>query len=375
MSDTSTSEGKPELVAAICAEINAGGGEISFERFMALALYHPQYGYYAAAKELPTGRTGDFFTNVSVGPLYGEFVGRKMAAVWEELGKPERFTLAEQGAMDGQLAADIFSWAKRERVDFFSVLDYRLVDPFPENRSKQKAKLSELGVDRVSWLADWNEMGEYSLVGAIFSNELVDSFPVHRIVRQSGQWLESFVTLREKDEAGKTPWQFVNRPIAGETLRGEVARLPLPEIEGYTTEVNLRARAWMRAAASRLKRGVMLTVDYGFPSEVYYRRERMEGTLQCYRAHRSNNDPLRAVGAQDMTAHVNFSALIEEGEAAGLRTLQFIDQYHFILDMITAGEAVGRQYSPKEVRMLKTLMHPEMMGTRFRYLIQGRDVF
>ncbi len=368
-----TTEEKPELIALIRREMDLHGGRIPFERFMELALYHPGHGYYAAASTLPTGRQGDFFTNVSVGALYGEFIGRKMVQIWESLGKPERFTLAEQGAMDGQFAFDLLSWAQVSRADFFAAMDYLLVDPFEANRQRQQEKLGGFGAERVRWIGDWAELESNSIVGAIFSNELIDSFPVHRIVRRNGSWMESFVEWQgDESDVGSGRFAFVDSLIASEALKNEIARLPLPDVEGYVTEVNLRAREWMRMVASRLQRGILFTVDYGFPSELYYRRERNEGTLQCYRAHRSHNDPLRSAGVQDISAHVDFTALMETGEASGLRTVQFIDQHHFLVEMITAGEATGRQYSPKEIRMLKTLLHPEMLGSRFQYLIQER---
>ncbi len=332
---------------------------------MELALYHPRQGYYAAASALPTGRAGDFFTNVSVGALYGEMIGRRLWKTWiEDLARTEKFTLIEQGAMDAQFAVDLLSWARVVKPDFFAAIDYGILEPFAPNRERQRTQLAEAGLEtKVRWASDWSELPEKSIIGAVFSNELIDSFPVRQVVHRAGQWRERFVTWAEERFA------FVEEAASSE-LTAEIARLEIPPLEGYLAEINLRAAEWMRIVAARLERGIVLTVDYGFPRELLYAPERAQGTLQGYRAHQRSDDPLSAVGQQDLTTHIDFTMLIETGEACGLQTVQFVDQHHFLMERVAEAEAERRQYTPKEIRQLQTLLHPEMLGTRFRYLMQ-----
>lgn len=357
---------RKNLIAAIRAELEQAGGSLSFERFMELALYHPGEGYYAAAASIPTGRAGDFFTNVSVGALYGEFIGWRLLQEWEAMGRPERFTLAEQGAMDAQCAVDLMEWARASRPDFFAALEYLCVEPFAPNRDRQRAKLAGSGLEvKARWVGDWGELGEETIEGAVFSNELVDSFPVRRVVCRGGRWFEMRVAWREE--------QFVFVEVAAsDDLAAEIERLAIPPLEGYIAEINGRAADWMRTVAGRLRRGLVLTVDYGFPREILYAPERPQGTLQGYRAHQRSDDPLQAVGQQDLTTHIDFTTLMETGEACGLQTVSCIDQHHFMMERVAQAEAAGRTYSPKEIRQLQTLLHPEMLGTRFRYLVQRR---
>lgn len=356
---------KNELIVEIRNEISRCSEKIFFERFMELALYHPVHGYYAAASTVPTGRAGDFFTNVSVGALYGEMIGRRLWKTWvEELARADKFTLVEQGAMDAQFAVDLLTWARTAKPDFFAAIEYGLVEPFAPNRERQRAKLAAAGLEaKVRWVSDWSEWPEKSITGAVFSNELIDSFPVRQVVHRDGQWHERFVTWSEdRFVFGEDP--------ASSALTAEIARLEIPPLEGYLAEINLRAADWMRAVASRLQRGVVLTVDYGFPRELLYAPERAQGTLQGYRAHQRSDGPLVAVGQQDLTTHIDFTTLIETGEACGLQTVQFVDQHHFLMERVAEAEAERRSYTPKEIRQLQTLLHPEMLGTRFRYLMQ-----
>lgn len=358
---------KKELIAAIRQEIDATGGAIPFARFMTLALYHPQWGYYsdAEATSIPTGTKpgADFFTNVSVGPLFGELIGRRLLQAWEEMEKPAPFAVTEAGAMDGQLAVDVLLWAQKERPDFFAVTHYTFCEPIERNKTWQQKKIAEAGLTAK---ARWVSTLEGATISALISNELFDSFAVHRIVFRHGTWLESHVTWEEDQ------FVFVDKPISSSELAEEIKRRSIPEVEGYTTEINLAAARWLEVVISTMKRGIILTVDYGFPREIYYAPERPQGTLQAYRAHQRNEDLLAAVGQQDITAHVDFTTLIEAGEANGLRTVEFIDQYHFVLAMMARAEAVGRVYTPQEIRAIKTLMHPEMLGTRFQYLVQEK---
>jgi SAM-dependent MidA family methyltransferase len=337
------SPGHPQLLATIRSEI-AARGPMTFARFMELALYHPQWGYYTApgAPE-HIGRSGDFYTNVSVGPLFADLLATQFAEMWKAMGKPVKFTLLELGAHHGQLSADVRTSAAREHPDFNAALEVVALD-YPGKLPK-------------------------AITGCVFSNELVDALPVHLITRRASEWLELFVME-------KADWlSFAPGPFSSDTLQEEVSRLPLPDSDGFVTEVHLESGRWMERVARSLQHGFVLTIDYGYPAEHYYAPHRKAGTLLCYYQHRSNNDPLSRIGEQDITAHVNFTALVRHGAAAGLSTLGFCDQSRFIASLIErAGVDFLNRLTPKATAQLKTLLHPELMGQAFKVLVQHRGM-
>jgi SAM-dependent MidA family methyltransferase len=343
MSPPAASPGRPELLATLHAGI-AAHGPMTFARFMELALYHPRWGYYTApgAPER-IGRGGDFFTNVSVGAVFGELLAVQFAGMWEAMGRPAAFALVELGARRGRLVADVRAWAERERPDF--------------NRALRVTALDYPG-----------ELPE-AVTGCIFSNEMVDALPVHRVTRRGGEWLELFVVSRNNG------FSFEAHPFSSKALREEAARLPLPDTDGFTTEVHLEARRWMTRVSRCLQRGFVLTIDYGYAAADYYAPHRKDGTLMCYHRHRAGHDPLVRVGEQDMTAHVNFTALAETASAEGVPPLGFCDQSQFIGALVGNNAASGACPSDaKRLAQLKTLLHPELMGQTFKVLVQYRGM-
>lgn len=332
----------------------AAGGPMPFRRFMELALYHPVFGYYASGRAR-VGRKGDFFTNVSVGPLFGRLLARQVAEMWERLGSPGDFSITEQGAHEGELAADVLGGLREFTPECLAAVTYRIVEPSPVLAERQRTRLA--GVDaRVRWAPSLREAGIGT--GVHLSNELPDAFPVHLVVKTREGWCERMVA----DDGGK--FHFVEGPLGSEALREACARIPGPLPEGYVTEVNLAARAWIGDVAASLARGFVLAVDYGFPREEYYSPGRKSGTLAACASHRREPDPLARPGEIDLTAHVEFTSLIEAGEAAGLRLLGFTDQHHFMVGLGLLHFADGANAA--ERRAFQTLMHPELMGTAFK---------
>jgi SAM-dependent MidA family methyltransferase len=360
------------LEAIIHAEI-LGLGSIRFDRFMDLALNHPLYGYYTRETERPrTGREGDFFTSVSVGPMFGRLLARQFFRMWQVLGKPAPFWIIEQGAHDGQLACDILKWCRDETPEFFEAVQYAIVEPSASMRGFQQKKMEEAGfLKQAAWFRDVGVLADEQPVGVFFSNELVDALPVRLITRKKGEWWELQVTL-----GAETSFAWLDRPIDDRELADAVRALPLPAIEDYTTEMNLRARDWMEDVGRAMKRGYVVTIDYGFPASIYYADFRVGGTLTAYLQHRRTEEILLQPGSRDITAHVDFTALSQAGKRAGLATLGFVDQQRFFMGVAHdefSGAEGPRVPVAENLRAWNTLTHPEHLGSRFQVLLQAKD--
>lgn len=358
--------------AIIQAEI-ARSGPIPFRRFMELALYEPAHGYYSSGLA-EIGREGDFLTSVSVGPLFGRLLESQFAEMWRNLGRPSPFTLVEQGANTGDFARDVLEAARAE-PEFFAALRYRIVEPFPVNLRRQRETLGPLD-GKITWHESLDGLPPFA--GVHFSNELPDAMPVHRLVFRGGAWRERYVAV-SPEEAGedeaKPAFAWAEGPLSTPEL---AAFIPfLPAVEGYETEVNLAAPAWVEAVAARLERGYLLAADYGFSRADLYLPERTRGTLSCYRRHRRSDDPLAFPGEQDITAHVDFTTLAERGERAGMRLAGFADQHHFMVGLgrhaFPDATAPLRPEEQRERRAFASLMHPGLMGRGFRFLALAKN--
>jgi SAM-dependent MidA family methyltransferase len=351
----------PGLEARLAAEI-AGSGPMPFDRFMERALYDPEAGYYVSGRAA-IGRRGDFFTNVSVGPVFGEILAGQFVEMWRALGEPAGFALVEQGAGDGQLARDILDALASTPLGGLRLF---IVEP---SAILQTAQAGNLPGHNVSWVDGAEALPQ--LCGAHYSNELFDAFPVH-LVRSTGDgWAELFVD----HENHAFTWREM--PVAGE-LAGIVATFPARP-EGFTTEVCLSHRPLLRSLAAKITRGFLLAVDYGMTRESLLAEHRTEGTLACYRGHRRDSDPLEAPGEKDITAHVDFSLLTRDASAAGWVLGNFADQHHFLVGAATSlllamdgtpPDAVGR----KKLRSLRMLLNPETMGRQFHAILFSKGV-
>jgi SAM-dependent MidA family methyltransferase len=351
--------GNPDLVAFIRETIRERG-PVSFDWFMEQALYHPEFGYYSSG-QCQIGRHGDYFTNVSVGPLFGRLLAAQFAEMWEILGRPRDFTIVEQGAHQGEFAGDVLEEVREREADFFSALRYCVIEPFPILEARQRERLRDF-TEKVVWRKSLDDLKPFT--GVHFSNELLDSMPVRLIGRESGEgWNERLVA-----EAGHG-LGFVTRPIADEKLRQHLEKVPRPGDGLYETEVNLSALDWIEDVARKLTRGFVIAVDYGYPRDEFYVAERTAGTLQCRADHRAVSSPLEGIGQTDITAHVDWTSVAERGEESGLKLIGFTDQHHFITGLLTR-----RAPGESERRALQTLLHPELLGARFQYLALGKNV-
>ena len=367
------STGNHALIERIRAEIKARG-PVPFAWFMQQALYHPEHGYYSSGR-CAIGRRGDYFTNVSVGPLFGRLLAAQFAEIWERLGKIENFVLVEQGAHHGEFARDVLESARKRWPDFFATVNYRIIEPFPVLQDRQLQTLTGFE-DKVEWRDSIDELEPF--IGVHFSNELLDAMPVHLIVSQRGRglgaqtecaWLEKFVTLNGH------MFGFVDQPIADQTLRDHLQKCPA-QLAGYQTEVNLAALDWIDNLSRKLDRGYVLTIDYGYPRDEFFAPHRSAGTLQVRAQHHLLQSPFDEIGHADITSHVEWTSIVERAEACGFEVKGFTDQHHFITGIISelAHDITQGDADAKAKRALQTLLHPEMLGRNFQILALGKNV-
>ena len=360
-------------------------GVLSFARFMELALYCPNSGYYEREKD-NLGRRGDFYTSVSTGELFGRLLAFQFANWLEELLalNPQLATVSivEAGAHDGQLASDILTWLQQSRRRLFEQIEYDIVEPSVRQQGWQRETLKGFA-PHVRWFSNFPELARRGSVaseppskrtrisGVIFANELLDAMPVHRLGwdAKNKKWFEWGVTL----ENGKFAWAKIETLTTGPGLPDPALCEVLPD--GYTIETSPAAENWWREAANILKFGRLLTVDYGLTADELFSPGQPGGTLRAYSRHHTTGDVLANPGEQDLTAHVNFSTIQSTGEACGLQTEIFSTQAQFltkVVEKIFKTPELFGGWSAKQGRQFQTLTHPEHLGHAFRVLIQAR---
>lgn len=350
-------------------------GPITFARFMDLALYHPAEGYYTAPGR-DIGPEGDFYTSANVHPLFGTMLAVQLYEMWELLGRPRPFTIVEYGAGTGLLAGDILSTLRDRRPLFLEATRYVIIEISTHLTEVQKESLTALDLPdkKVKWMKSLAEPGP-SLLGCVLSNEVIDAFPVHRVKQIDSRLREIYVALSGD--------RFVE--LDGEFSRPELAdyfaQAGIQLAEGQEAEVNLAALAWLEEVATALRRGFVLTIDYGYEARKLYGPRFPQGTLMGYRRHRTTVNPYQAIGRQDLTAHVDFSALRRKGREVGLETTGFTTQMKFLLALGILEEAdrwQGEKGEEEDVLRaklaLKRLIMPGGMGEIFKVLIQHKNV-
>jgi SAM-dependent MidA family methyltransferase len=325
-------------------EIVANQGWIAFARYMELALYEPGLGYYAGGAQ-KFGREGDFVTAPELGSLFGRTLARQL----KELAYP----ILEFGAGSGALAATLLSQ---------HAFDYRIIEVSPQLEARQQARLG----GRAQWLERLPER----IRGVVIANEVVDAMPVHAVA-----WRPDGIMERGVGRSGEQlVWK--ERAASGE-LREEASKIQVDA--PYESEIGLVAQAWMRELAARLEEGVIFIFDYGFPRREYYHPQRSTGTLMCHYRHRAHADVFAHPGEEDITAHVDFTALAGAAVDAGLEVLGYATQAQFLVNCgIT--DALGEanienalHYAPLAAEAQK-LLSPSEMGELFKVLAVGRGV-
>ncbi len=302
--------------------------QITFAEYMGLALYHQQYGYYNSGT-ITIGAKGDFFTSSSLGKDFGELLAIQFKQMWTNLGCPDPFYLVEMGAGNGELAQDILLYLQEAEADFTKTLRYIIVEQSTALTKVQQKRLAENSFTQLSW-QNWSDISSESITGCFFANELVDAFPVHRISKSQNQLQEVYLSL-ERDRLTETIDSLSTARLAEYLDLVNINLLKSSYPQDYHTEINLQALDWLKTIAAKLKRGYILTVDYGYTADKYYRPARTQGTLQCYYQHRRHNNPYANLGHQDITAHVDFTALQRQGKLCNLKTLGFTQQGLFLM--------------------------------------------
>lgn len=385
---SSTRGDNPQLKAIISGAIAATPDRrITFEKFMELALYWPGEGYYTHRGGL-IGVRGDFYTAPHLTSVFGELLARQIAEFWQRMGQPPDFEIVEVGAGQGLLAGDILNRLRQTEPALWPGLRYTIIEISEQLRLNQRRRLEAVPngaelIDHLSWRL-MDQLGPESVTGCFISNELLDAFPVHQVIVEEGQLREIYVTLDPDGEFSED-----SGPLSTPALATYFEQLAIPVntyVEGYRTEVNLGMLDWLAGVARSLKRGYVLTVDYGYPANQRYHPLRRDGSLQCYSAHQVHDNPYINLGRQDITSHVDFTSLIRRGTELGLREVGFTRQANFLGGLgigdilaslsdpvyrLNAGLTTKQQLAEREA--LQRLINPTALGN-FGVLIQSKEV-
>jgi SAM-dependent MidA family methyltransferase len=355
---------------------------IPFAEYMSSVLYDPEYGYYTSGKNL-FGKSGDFRSSPHLSADFAELIAQQALEMWQTLDKPNPFFWVEMGAGTGVFARDFLAYSQTLDSQYWQSLRYILTEKSPALIAVQQTELF-LYESQYPGKVQWLTLEDLSpITGCFFSNELVDAFPVHRVGFHDGVLQEIYVTVNGKDspqfteEWGEvsdprlqTYFEWVGVPFSGSTYP-----------EGYCTEVNLAALQWITEVAEKLVRGYVLTIDYGYSADQYYTPLRKHGTLLCYYKHTTNADPYQNLGSQDITAHVDFTALQKQGESLGLMTMGITHQSFFLsaLGLVNRLQAL-QETDPKDMgdalqhrNALHLLVDPLGLGN-FWVLLQAKGL-
>jgi len=355
----------PPLSAKICSRIQSQG-PIPFRDYMEMALYDPDSGYYATGIQR-VGKEGDFITSVSIGRCFGLILSRRLAAFWEESGKPDTFHIIEPGAHDGALCADILGEALAYDPEFYQAIHYHLIETAPALIQAQQQRLKKAFAGKFTPHTSLKELR--GIHGAILSNELMDAFPVDLVHFESGKWWQLLVG--ETDGA----LEFIPAECRNEELSNFCQALDeagTNYAEGYTTEFNPSLSTFAREAGKALDSGLFISIDYGHHAEDYYHPDRSAGTLQTYHQHQKSDDPLAFPGEIDITSHVDFTHLTTAAESAGFGFTSLSTQASYLTNHARAWlmslETSQSEETQSLLRQFQTLTHPAMLGTKFMVL-------
>ncbi|HMD36067.1 MAG TPA: SAM-dependent methyltransferase [Vicinamibacterales bacterium] len=354
-------------------------GPMTVAAFMDLALYDPEHGYYARAARR-SGRAGDFFTSVDVGPIFGDLLEIQIAEMLELLQpsalgpQPSAILdLVEAGAGNGRLAADILRAMRERHRALYGATRLHLVEASAEARAAQRATLGEAG-DR---LASSDAALPSSFEGVLLANELLDAMPVHQVVMRDDGLREVYVVAGHQPESPAAGLVTADGPLSTPRLAEYLDGIGVTLQPGWRVEINLQAADWIRDAARRLRRGFIILIDYGHDARELYSASHSTGTLTTFSSHvsagaESEAPPwLQDAGRRDITAHVDFTSVRRAAEADGLQTLGFLDQTYFLMGLLPQLENPDSAIRNPQ---LKTLLLPGGLGSTHKVLILAKGV-
>ena len=342
-------------------------GPMTFADYMRECLYHPVHGYYSKAE---SKRFADYYTSVDVHPIFARLLARQFAEMWENLSRPANFALVEAGAGVGRLAGQVLDFCEAKLPAFYDALKYVAVER-SASRREQATMHAQLHAAAGHFTVS-AEVPAHTSTGCLFSNELLDALPVHRVVMDGGAMKEIFVGFHDH-------LADVLAPLSTCAISEYFAAQEIVLREGQHAEAGLEACDWISEIGRRLARGYVLTIDYGHAAAELFDERHMRGTLLAYQNHRPSEDFYASSGEQDLTAHVNFTALETWGKRAGLETAGCASQTVFLMalgqrnefaDLYDEGQTEADR--TKARLQLKTLIYPEGMGERFQVLIQQK---
>lgn len=334
-------------------------GPIPFRNFMEICLYHPELGYYTSGQHI-IGNTGDYYTSPTLTPAFGAAIARQLEEMWVKMGR-ETFTIVEYGAGTGDLCRSILDYLRGNET-MYRKLRYCIIEKMPANCIKSLPEKVEL-----------HDSAEaiQGIQGCVLSNELLDNFAVHRVVMDD-ELKEVYVNYQDGFTEELRP--------AGPELVAYLSELGVKLTRGYCTEINLQALDWITEIARTLNKGYVITIDYGYKNPSMFKTIRSQGTLVCYYKHSVNDSFYEHIGEQDITAHVNFSALSHWGEKSGLKEAGFTDQGYFLSALGFREQLLrtlsGEQNVIRAAQAAAAINHTLLvdMGSKYKVLIQGKDV-
>ena len=356
------------LKELIIEEINKKG-KITFAEFMQTVLYHPKYGYYNSDTER-VGRFGDYYTSPTVHRIFGELIAKQLEEMWRIMGGGS-FTVVEMGAHRGWLCHDIIRCVKEEYPRFYTNFYYIIVETNPYARKRQQLLLDSIHLrnGNVSWHTYTENGFSFDKIrGCFLSNEFVDVLPVHRLKVKKGVLKEIYVGYNDSN------FYQIYDELSTQELKSYFKTHQIGLKEGQEYELNLDAVAWLRHISEKLSKGFVITIDYGDTTEGIYQGNDNAGTLRCYYKHTVNRNYYERLGEQDITAHVDFTNLINAGRAVGLEVTGFVKQSHYLMSLGILERLNNTNNDIETILKVKNLFHPEGMGDVFKVLIQHKNI-
>lgn len=363
--------GHPDLISEIKKQIEKNG-KITFSEFMDIALYRPQKGYYTSDR-IKWGKGGDYLTNIDVSPVFSKLLASQLNQMWHILDCPSEFTVIEIGAGRGNLSFQIQDIIEKSYTGFYKAVDFKLVDINPVTIKNTTSAFSGGRLEKLSFHTTGKEIKK-NITGCIISNELVDAFPVHRIIKDNDGLKEIYVGWKD---AGFV--EIIGK-LSNQGINDYFKKLGITLEQGQRAEINLKAVDWIKSIGALLNRGFIITMDYGLPAKELFQPGR-NGSLQCYYRHTMNDNPFQRIGHQDITSKVDFTTLAMEGKEAGMEVTGFTTQFYFLMGIGILEElkdmgalSLNNLEAFRWNQGIKELMLPGGMGDDFKVLIQHKGV-